>query len=391
MFFHSLKYTYLNLIRTKSQVFWCFAFPLLLGTMFYFAFGGLGESEQFSPIPIAIVLEDTSDTKNTSPVSDIVRDTFDELGKPGDDQFFAITYTEKVQALELLKKKEVDGILYTGDSNKLLLSISSDMPGSSLNQSILSSFVEQFNMNFTAIAKTAKDHPENIPHLLTAMAEDTNYITDRSLTNGNQDESLSYFFNLLAMACLFAAMVGNDIAINSQANLSHLGARRNVSPVHRLVSILGDLTAALIYEFIAIAFSLIYFYLILKIDFGNQFGYIALASLTGCLTGISLGFFVGSIGRFNKNMKFGILMSVIMTGCMLSGLMIGSMRMLVEANCPILNRVNPAALISDSFYALTVYPSYERFWENITGLLILSALLCLGGFVMVRRKKYASL
>ena len=48
MFFHTMKYTLLNLLRDKGQVFWCVAFPLLLGTMFHFAFGGLGSGESFS-------------------------------------------------------------------------------------------------------------------------------------------------------------------------------------------------------------------------------------------------------------------------------------------------------------------------------------------------------
>ena len=43
MFFHTMKYTLLNLLRDKGQVFWCVAFPLLLGTMFHFAFGGLAK------------------------------------------------------------------------------------------------------------------------------------------------------------------------------------------------------------------------------------------------------------------------------------------------------------------------------------------------------------
>ena len=51
MFFHSMKYTFLALLRDKSAMFWCFAFPLILGTMFHFAFGGLGEDKSFSAIP----------------------------------------------------------------------------------------------------------------------------------------------------------------------------------------------------------------------------------------------------------------------------------------------------------------------------------------------------
>ena len=49
MFFHTMKYTLLNLLRDKGQVFWCVAFPLLLGTMFHFAFGGLRSGESFPP------------------------------------------------------------------------------------------------------------------------------------------------------------------------------------------------------------------------------------------------------------------------------------------------------------------------------------------------------
>ena len=61
------------------------------------------------------------------------------------------------------------------------------------------------------------------------------------------------------------------------------------------------------------------------------------------------------------------------------------------AIAPLLNRINPAALISDALYSLVVYPSYTRFFTNIAGLLLLSALFCLGGLALVRRKKYASL
>lgn len=51
------------------------------------------------------------------------------------------------------------------------------------------------------------------------------------------------------MTCLYAAMIGNTLAISNQANLSDLGARRNVSPVPRLLATLGDLTGALILSF----------------------------------------------------------------------------------------------------------------------------------------------
>ena len=97
MFFHTMKYTLLNLLRDKGQVFWCVAFPLLLGTMFHFAFGGLGSGESFSAIPVAVVMEEESAE---------LRSMFDSLSKPGEDQFLEVTYASAADASELLKQKK---------------------------------------------------------------------------------------------------------------------------------------------------------------------------------------------------------------------------------------------------------------------------------------------
>lgn len=419
MFFHSLKYTFLTLIRDKSQVFWCFAFPLLLGTMFSFAFGGLDDSENFTAIPVAVVMEDSTDidfstyaelpadVMNTVNFSDSIRDLFDTLSEPGEDQFLDVSYTSEAEALDLLEAKEVYGIITVDTPSMedfmnitdvseisitpLSLTVSSEMNSDPLWQSILSVFVEQVNLQFHTISDIALTDPTKLDTVLNSMAEETTYLLEESLGAETLDESLTYFFNLIAMTCLYAAMAGSNIAIDNQANLSTLGARRSISPVHKLVSTLGDLTALLLFEFSTVVIALLYFSNILGVNFGNRIGYIALTALVGCLAGISIGFFIGSIGRFNRDTKFGLLMAVIMSGCFLSGLMVGNMRVIVEEFCPLINRINPAALISDALYSLIIYPSLERFYGNIASLLAISAVLCLGGFAMMRRKKYASL
>ncbi|MCI5874310.1 MAG: ABC transporter permease [Clostridiales bacterium] len=406
MFLHSMKYTFLSLIRDKSQVFWCFAFPLLLGTMFSFAFGGLGEDESFSAIPVAVVMEESADSDATLPISDGIRSLFDGLSEPGENQFLEVTYATEEEARNLLSEKEIYGIIhvtvpdiadYINAKSKddlpdapLCLTISAEMNSDPLFQSILGAFVEKFNMEYHAIADIAMTHPEQLPTVLAHMSEQVDYIVEESLGAETLDQSLTYFFNLIAMTCLYAAMSGSNIAIDNQANLSPLGARRSISPAHKLVTTLGDLTALLLFEFITVIVALFYFSGVLGVDFGTRFGYIALTALCGCLAGISLGFFVGSIGRFNKDTKFGILMAVVMISCFLSGLMMGNMRMIVENICPLVNRINPSALISDALYALVIYPSQERFFINIASLLAISAVFCLGGIALVRRKKYAS-
>ena len=381
MYFHSFYYSFKTLLRNRPQMFWCFAFPILLATMFHFAFSGLSSDESFSAIPVAVVTEGNT--------SDMLRDLFDTLGNPGDDQFLAITYTTEEEALSLLEQKDIIGILYAGE--QLRLSVSDQMVNLQLEQSILSAFVEQFNMEYQAIQTIYTTHPERFANAIATLSSDTSYLSDTSISGGSTDEALTYFFNLIAMTCLYAAMAGSNIAIDNQANLSELGMRRNVSPVHRMISILGGISATVLFQFLSVVIGVCYMDFILGVDFGDQISYVLLACLVGCITGVSLGFMIGCFGNASRMTKFGILMAVVMLDCMASGLMIGNMRVLVENFCPLINKINPAALISDSFYALVIYPSHERYFTNIALLLLLS--ICFGfiGFILVRRKKYASL
>ena len=84
-------------------------------------------------------------------------------------------------------------------------------------------------------------------------------------------------------------------------------------------------------------------------------------------------------------------MAITMLCSFFSGLMVGGMKLLVQRYAPWFNRINPAALISDSLYSLAVYESHTRFFQCIGGLFIISALFILAGAAMVRRQRYASL
>ena len=58
MFIHNLKYSLKTLFRNKMLIFWTFAFPIILGTMFNLAFSNIANSEKFDIIDIAIVKND---------------------------------------------------------------------------------------------------------------------------------------------------------------------------------------------------------------------------------------------------------------------------------------------------------------------------------------------
>ena len=66
-------------------------------------------------------------------------------------------------------------------------------------------------------------------------------------------------------------------------------------------------------------------------------------------------------------------------------------KIIIQNNCPILNKINPATIITDSFYSLAVYESYDRFFVDILSLFAFIILFIMAGFLLTRRKKYASL
>ena len=87
----------------------------------------------------------------------------------------------------------------------------------------------------------------------------------------------------------------------------------------------------------------------------------------------------------------GILVSVNLLFCCMSDLMVSGIKDFIEHHIPVLNDINPAALVTDAFYALNVYDTYGRFITDflwLAGLTVLCAVAC---FFIVRRNRYASL
>ena len=382
MYLRSVYYAIRVLLRSRVYLFWCLCFPMVLGTLFYVAFGNLSAGEEFEPIKTAVVLMDGAE-------GEAFKEVIEEFGKPGENQFLEITYATEEEARALLEEKKVTGILY--GKEEVTLTISGEMDYDKLNQSILQAFVERFRSNYHALTDIANNHPENLAAAVEALSQDAEYNKQISYAEGNMDESLTYFFNLIAMTCLFGCTAGANVAIGNQANLSTLAMRKGVSPVRKLVNLLGEMTATFLVQFAITCVSVFYIWLVLKVDLGSHLGYVILAVFAGCLEGVSFGFLIGCIGKIGEDAKIGLLMAVTMILCFLSGLMVQGMRLLVERVAPFFNRINPAALISDSFYSLAVYESHSRYMQNIGTLFLLSAVFFLVGVAMVRRERYASL
>ncbi len=378
---HNFKYDFLVCLRSKDVILWMLIFPVFLGTVFHIAFGNINSSNAFEAVPVAVVME----TENEA-----FRTVMDEI-TAGEEPLFAVTYTDKEQAMTMLEKADVSGIMFVDDS--VSVSVSGLTSGTTINvkKTIVKSFAEQYNSTSEVIENTMKTDMTKLPAVIETLSKQVSCNEQLPLTDGNTDNMLGYFYNLIAMVGLLGSNLGVYMVSDNQANLSPLGARRCCSPRRKITSLVLGLLARFVAEAICVSVSLTYLIFVLGIDFGTKIPFVYLAGILGGFLGTSFGFLVGSIGTKDGDTKSAICVAVSLTCCFFSGLMINTMKGMVDTVAPWFNEINPAAVISDAFYCLNIYDDYERFTTKIITMLIMTVVFCLGGFLLTRRRKYASL
>ena len=372
---HLIKYNILVKFRNFNMTFWPLVFPLILGTFFFFAFGNLNDAD-FETVQVAMVQESDNNP--------LFRFYIEQVEK-SDSGLLNIREMDENTALTALKNREISGIYY----NKMTPSLTVNAHG--IPESILQSVLESYNNNLHTIRSILKEHPSGILAGLSQMADTRELVQELSLGGKTIDGNSQFFYALIAMACLYGCFIGFGSAITLQANLTALAARRCVTPTHKLKLIVSEQIAAFLIGYVDVIILLFYLRNILKLDFQGQMGRMLLISLFGSLIGVSIGIFVGSFGKMSEGIKISIILAISMVCSFLSGLMNSSMKDLVEKHAPVINRINPAALISDAFYCINVYNDPARYYRNLITLAGMSIAFVLASFLLIRRNRYDSI
>ncbi len=382
MFWHSFKYNLKLTLRDKNQIFWSFVFTMILGTLFYTTFGNAYEASELTfNVEVIAYIEDEEVRENVVNIIEAI-----PASDTGDEKLLDITYASTWEEAEtMFNEKDYAGMFYSEDGELKLI-----VKETGIEESILSSVVSQYHQIITAM-KTVADKPAEVQlAVISKLLGEAGVNEDKTLTEATMNAFITYFYNLLAMACLMACSAGVNFTIKNQANLSTLGARKCLGGTNGFGVTFGGLLANWLLLSVVTVIAFVYL-LILGVDFGDKIPAVILTIFVGNLVGVSAGYFVGSIGKLSRGVKdtFSVLFAVL-TGFM-AGLMILDMRMIVELNCPIINDINPAVWISDAFYALACYDTYDRYLGNIIVMLVFSLACIIGGNIMGRRKSYASI
>ncbi len=382
MFFHIYKFRLKSMIHQKEEFFWTLIFPILLGTLFFAAFSDISnKTESFHSIPVAVVAEDTSEAPYFTELLDNLSSAEGE-----EIPFFNINYCDEEEAIKLLEQKDIQGIILMKEGKPTL-----QIRDNGINETMIKSVIDKYLQTMDVVENMPPEQMGNMEQVITVLTGETALIEKQKLTDGNIDNVMDYFYALIAMTCLMGTTAGQLCAMHIKANLSEIGFRKTVSSAKRSYLIIGDLLATITNLALANALLIAYLKYILKINLGAGYFQLLFISLLGSLIAISIGMLVGSIPKISNGAKVCINIGITLFSSFLSGLMAGGIKNMIEEHCPIINRLNPASLISDAIYSLNIYDNYDKYMKSVVIMITMSVVLLAVSIVIARRESYDSI
>lgn len=393
MFLHNFKYSLKTLLRNKGLIFWTFAFPIILGTLFNLAFSDIENKETLDIIDIAIVNNEEFKTDT------YFTESFQALSKKKDpNQLFDTKYTDLSTAKTLLKENKITGYLLF-ENNDVKITVNDKGYHETILRFVVDELSSQKEMLETITTKEVADSYKsgNLNVNYEKIYQDTlNLINNttpklNNISNSNLSYTMIEYYTLLAMACLYGALISMFVTNKKIANMSSAGKRTSVSPANKKTLLLGSFLASYLVQLLGILILYLYTIFVIKVDYGSNTFLVFLLLMAGSLAGLTLGIAISTVLKSNENTKTGILISLTMLASFLSGMMGITIKYVIDTNIPILNKINPAAMITDGLYSLYYYRTLDRFYFNIISLIIFSIIMLVISYQGLRREKYDSI
>lgn len=365
MFLHSFKNTFKYLLREKSMVFWALVFPIILGILFKLAFGGITENNKFEAIEIAVSERALSD-ENFKNFLDTMKD----------ENYFKITKTNDKEILDT----NSDIRVFIEEKDKIFTK------KSGIEETIVETILNDYLQKSEMITRIMKEKPDTD---ITKLLEVEDYIKDES--RKNMDPINAFFYTLVGMTTIYGYMWGLYVIYQYEANLSVNAKRNAVAPIKKSVSLIASILASWIINFVITLIFIFYLDKALGVEFGDRMPLMVLLSLVSSLTGVALGILIGVSNKKTIEFKINLGIAITMLMSFLSGMMIPKIKVIIQENMPILGKINPVSVVTDSIYSLYYYESTSRFYQNIGLLILISLAFFLASLFFMRGKEYESL
>lgn len=400
-------------LREKTQLFWLFAFPIILATMFNGMFGNIAESFELHTLDV-VVVEDTAwrtsygaqtlidGLSSDSSASDT--GGFAKVDSDGGSKLVNATKVGSVaQAERLLADGTVQGMLQVVDG-RLKLSVSqstqssaSDVMASSsglnISLTVLGNIVDLYNRNTDVVTEIAKNNPTALMDsaVTGSIGSANGYTKEIQLTNFKPSGTARYYYALLGMAALMAMSFAINAVTMTQANLSALGIRRSVSPLPKLRQLLAGFLSSWLCSFLSLTVAMLYIRFGCRISLGGREWAAVGACLVASFAASAFGTLLGALPKIPTGAKHGLCTALACILSLFSGLY-GQFAMQlsdqIAQHAPVLSLINPAQQITNLFYDILYYDNFKPFFTT-AGILAAMSLVCLAvATVLLRRQRY---
>lgn len=337
------------MFRDISFTFWGLLYPIILAGFFYTAFSGITNPE-IEVLSVGIAKENPmSYILSSIDILNVVEISEEDISKKLEDE-------------------EIDA--YVREDLSLVV----DKAG--LNQTIIKGIVDEINQTISL----------NEP--MEAFDFTADYVKGK---NQEANSILIIFYSLIAMVSTYGVFPGIETVNLSQANLSNIGARINITPIKKSTLLTSGVIVGLTINLLSNLLLLLFLQYVLKLDLVRNIWYSSIFIFLGNLFGISLGIFIGSSNKKSPGVKTMISIMATMFLSFLSGLMSPDIKVLIDKNIPILSKMNPIAIVTNSLYRINLLGSTDNLGEGMILLIAYSLLLMGISYLFLRRSQYDSI
>ena len=337
------------------------------------------DPNRLDTIEVAYVAGDGINSNFLSVIEELSKETKDH-GK-----ILEVTSFDSLEAAsDALNKKDIEGIYYQHDDSIEVIVTENGLISTSLSQ-----IVKSYQNYQASFEKILSEKPEEIDTLIASINSNMSFLKKYDFKSG-VSQYMQFFYALLAMSSLFSSWVSTAMMTSLCANLSECGKRFELAPGHKLKAIFAGILAGTLLQTLSNTVVICYVEYCLGLHWGAPiYMVIAITSLASAL-GISVGTLIGSI--FKKELALSMVpLAFTMTCSFFSGLMMGGIQQIIQNFCPILNKINPATVFTDSLYQLACYGKTSAYYQDL-GIMVLMIAICLIISVLIlRRRNYDSI
>ena len=306
------------MIFTVEGMFWTVAYPIILSSLFFVIFSVI----------------------NTRGISTTVNTGITET-----NPYRVILNVIPILHIIPMEQEAADAALREGSIQVFIeddLSIRIYKNG--IAQAIIKNIVEQIKQTDAL----------GIPILPSAYRKQ--YIDSKDEQNNSM---MILFYSLLAMVSIYSMFGSISIPERMQANISKLAVRMSAAPIKRFRLYLSGVLFFVCFNLASNLLYIGYVMLVLKINLITNFAVTVPLLIYANLFGTAFGLCIGSIPKLTENTKVMLCVFSSLFLSFLSGMMSVSVKTALDTSFPLLSKINPIALFTDTLYNINILHEYD--------------------------------